>query len=74
LFHFIRKMGRLKNYQFGDYRWYSRKFLTSVEEVVLPWQIGYARALVNRSKKKDVVGVLEHDGSFKVVTLDEFLC
>jgi hypothetical protein len=69
----VYKLGRLKNYQFKHYRWYSHKFLTEVKDEILPWQIGYARIICERSDNDNIVGVIEKDNVFTIIDLTTFL-
>lgn len=69
----VYKLGRLKNYEMGEYRWYSTKFLRDCNDPVVPWQIGYARLLYNRSEDINIVGVVEKNNTFTLISLDKFL-
>jgi len=69
----VYKLGRLKNYQFKHCRWYSYKFLTEVTDYILPWQLGYARMICERSDNHNIVGVIEKDNEFTIIDLTTFL-
>ncbi len=73
LINTVYKLGRLKNYEMGEYRWYSYKFLRECKDDIVPWQIGYARALCERSDVRNIVGVVENDNKFTIVDLETFL-
>ncbi len=69
----VYKLGRLKNYQFKHCRWYSHKFLTEVKDDIVPWQIGYARIICERSENENIMGVIEEDNKFTIIDQPTFL-
>jgi|13_taG_2_1085334.scaffolds.fasta_scaffold330343_1 hypothetical protein len=69
----VYKLGRLKNYQFKHHRWYSKKFLKELKDELVPWQIGYARMIVERSENENIVGVIEENNNFTIIDLNMFL-
>lgn len=69
----VYKLGRLKNYQFKYCRWYSHSFLRECTDALVPWQIGYARIICERSDDDNIVGVIEKNNKFKIINLQTFL-
>jgi hypothetical protein len=70
---YVYQNGRFSIY-IGEYSWFPCKYLKESQGQVLnSWVEQYARMIVERSDRSNIVGVLKQDSVFTLITLSRLL-